>query len=121
MTNDAPFRLVTRNGEYFDARPQGKDRAGNRDGVLHYFHLVDLAKDRGMRMVSVYRGGPRDYYASSIAEFDRRIDTVLLNAIRRGFDSGELTFEVPEGATYYKEILLTPLTSSRGLRRVIRK
>jgi hypothetical protein len=57
-------------------------------------------------MVSVRRGGPRDYYAPSIAEFDRRIDTVLLNAIRRGFDSHELTFDVPEGATYYKEIPL---------------
>jgi len=60
-----------------------------------------------MLKVSVYRGGPKDYYAG-IAEFDRRIDTVLLNTIRRRFDSGELTFDVPEGATYYTEIVLTP-------------
>ena len=57
--------------------------------------------------MSVYRGGPRNFYAP-IAEFDRRIDIVLLNTIRRRFDSGELTFDVPEGATYYTEILLTP-------------
>lgn len=103
-----PFQLVTRHGECFEVNPQGKDRADNRDGVLHYFHLTDLVKGRGLRKVSVYRGGPRDCYAPSIAEFDRRIDTVLLNTIRRRFDSGELTFDVPEGATYYKEVLVTP-------------
>ena len=84
------------------SRSTRKARTGaeNRDGVLHYFHLTDLVKGRGLLKVSVYRGGPRDFYASSIAEFDRRIDTVLLNTIRRRFDSGELTFDVPEGATY---------------------
>jgi len=103
-----PIQLVTRLGECFEVSPQGQDRAGNRDGVLHYFHLTDLVKGRGLRKVSVYRGGPRDFYASSIAEFDRRIDTVLLNTLRHRFDSGELTFDVPEGATYYKEVLMTP-------------
>jgi hypothetical protein len=103
-----PIQLVTRLGECFEVSPQSKDRAGNRDGVLHYFHLNDLVKGRGLRKVSVYRGGPRDFYASSVAEFDRRIDMVLLNTIRRRFDSGELTFEVPEGATHYKEVLVTP-------------
>jgi len=103
-----PIQLVTRFGECFEVNPQGKDRAGNRDGVLHYFHLTDLVKGRGLLKVSIYRGGPRDLYATSIAEFDQRIDTVLLNTLRRRFDSGELTFDVPEGATYYKEILVTP-------------
>ncbi len=104
-----PIRLVTRLGECFEVNPQrSNERAANRDGVLYYFHLTDLVKRRGLLRVSVYRGGPRDFYAPSIAEFDRRIDTVLLNTIRRRFDSGELTFEVPEGATYYKEVLVTP-------------
>jgi hypothetical protein len=103
-----PIQLVTRLGECFEVSPQSKDRAGNRDGVLHYFHLTDFVRGRGLRKVSVYRGGLRDFYASSVAEFDRRIDMVLLNTIRRRFDSGELTFEVPEGATYYKEVLVTP-------------
>lgn len=103
-----PIQLVTRLGECFEVNPQDKDRAGNRDGVLHYFHLTDLIRGRGLRKVSVYRGGPRDFCAPSVAEFDRRIDTVLLNTIRRRFDSGELTFDVPEGATYYKEVLVTP-------------
>jgi len=103
-----PIQLVTRLGECFEVAPQGKDRADNPDGVLHYFHLTDLVKGRGTRKVSVYRGGPRDFYAPSIAEFDRRIDMVLLNTLRRRFDSGELTFDVPEGATYYKEVLVTP-------------
>jgi len=103
-----PIQLVTRLGECFEVSSQGKDRAGNRDGVLHYFHLTDLVRGRGLRKVSVYRGGPRDFYASSVEEFDRRIDTVLLNTIRRRFDSGELTFDVPKGATHYKEVLVTP-------------
>lgn len=102
-----PIRLVTRLGECFEVNPQGKGRDQNRDGVLHYFHLTDLVKGRGLLRVSVYCGGPRDCYAP-IAEFDRRIDTVLLNTIRRRFDSSELTFDVPEGATYYTEIVLTP-------------
>ena len=103
-----PIQLVTRLGECFEVQPLDKDRAGNRDGVLHYFHLTDLIKGRGLRKVSVYRGGPRDFYASSISEFDRRIDITLLNTIRRRFDSGELTFDVLEDQAYYKEILLTP-------------
>jgi hypothetical protein len=103
-----PIRLVTRLGECFEVNPQGKDTGQNRDGVLHYFRLTDLVKGRGLLRVSVYRGGPRDFYAPSIAEFDRRIDTVLLNVIRRRFDSGELTFDVPQGATYYTEVLVTP-------------
>jgi hypothetical protein len=104
----APNRLVTRLGECFEVIPQGKDRGGNRDGVLHYFHLTDLVKGRGLRKVSVYRGGPRDFYASSIAEFDRRIDLVLLNTLRRRFDSGELAFDVQDDPAYYKEVTLAP-------------
>jgi hypothetical protein len=103
-----PIQLVTRLGECFEVSPQGMDRAGNRDGVLHYFHLTDLVRGRGLRKVSVYRGGPRDFYASSLAEFDRRIEVVLLNTIRRRVDSDELTFDVPEDPTYYKEISVTP-------------
>jgi hypothetical protein len=103
-----PIQLVTRLGECFEVNPQGKDRADNRDGFLHYFHLTDLVKRRGLLRVSVYRGGPIDCYALSIPEFDRRIETVLPNTIRRRFDSGELTFDVPEGATYYTEVLVTP-------------
>ncbi len=103
----AQSRLVTRHGECFEVVAQDKDRAGNRDGVLHYFHLVDLIRNRGTRRVSVFRGGPRDHYAPSVSVFDRRIDTVLQNRIRRGFDSGELTFDVPEEQTY-KEIRLRP-------------
>jgi hypothetical protein len=102
------IQLVTRLGEFFQASPQGKDRAGNRDGVLHYFHLTDLVRGRGLRKVSVYRGGPRDFYTSTVAEFDQRIDSVLLNTIRHRFDSGELTFDVPDDATHYKEIRVTP-------------
>lgn len=110
-----PIRLVTRNGECFEVSPEGTHTPHDRDGVLHYFHLVDLTKDRGMRRVSVYRGGPRDFYATSVAEFDRRIETVLLNTIRRGFDSADLSFDVPEGATHYKEILVTPTDFQRQM------
>lgn len=99
---------MTRSGECFEVRPQGKDRAGNRDGVLHYFHLVDMAKNRGRRRISLYRGGPKDFYVSNIAEFDQKIEMVLLNRIRRGFDSRELTFDESERADSYEEFSLEP-------------
>jgi hypothetical protein len=86
-----PIQLVTRHGECFEVSPQGKDKAENRDGTLHFFDLTDFVQGRGLLRVSVYRGGPKDCYAP-IAEFDRGIDVVLLNTIRRRFDSGELTF-----------------------------
>jgi len=105
--NDISQILVTHTGECFSVQSQGKDRADNRDGVLHYFHLTDMIRGRGLLRVAVYRGGPRDLYMSSIPEFERRIDGVLLNRIRRAFDYGELTFDTGQGETY-KEIKLEP-------------
>jgi hypothetical protein len=106
MTAKPVLRLVTLGGECFEVDRQGGNAPADRDGMLHYFNLTDLARRRGERKISVYRGGPKDRYAASVAEYERRLDTVLLNAIRYRFDAGELTFDGPEGATFYTEVNL---------------
>jgi len=40
MNDQKPLTLVTLGGGRFEVHIQGKDRAGNRDGVVHYFHLT---------------------------------------------------------------------------------
>jgi hypothetical protein len=40
MNDQKPLTLVTLGGGCFEVHIQGKDRAGNRDGVVHYFHLT---------------------------------------------------------------------------------
>lgn len=92
-------RVVTRFGECFEVQFQRKRDVDSRDGLLYLYHLLDSAKSRGLRRVSVFRVG------STIPNFDNRIDPALLNRLRRGFDSGEITFDVPESANY-KEIVL---------------
>jgi pyrimidine deaminase RibD-like protein len=101
-------KLVTLKGECFDVEFQGERTVAERDGVFHNFHLTDLVRDRGLLRVSVHRGGPRDIYVPSVAEYDRREDAVVLNVIRRAFDCGYINFEAPNESSSYKEFSLQP-------------
>jgi len=94
--------LVTINGECFEAKFQGAEHVP-ADDVLYYFHITDKVSGRGLRKVSASRFGPKDWYAK---DFDARVDTVLLNMIRRAFDSNELSFELPDDPLHYKEITM---------------
>ena len=102
-------KLVTLQGECLDVEYEGERRAIDRDGVFHNFQVTDLARARGLLRVSVFRGGPRDAYVPTIAEYDSREYTVVLNMIRRAFDRGDLNFEVHCDSSSYKEIRLQPL------------
>jgi pyrimidine deaminase RibD-like protein len=106
-TNEgAPLKLVTRKGECFEIVFQRKEIVHNRDGVFYLFHLNDLTdKNRGKRLVSVFRFGPEEFYGPN---YDARLETVLLNTIRRAFDAGRLTFDGPYDPHTYTEILLQP-------------
>jgi len=108
MDSSLATRLVTINGECFDVGFQGKRSVAERDGVFHNFHLTDLVRERGILRVSICRGGPKDIYVPTIAEFDRREDAVVLNTIRRAFDHGDLSFDVSPSASFYREISLEP-------------
>jgi pyrimidine deaminase RibD-like protein len=100
----APLKVVTRKGDCFEVTFRRKHVAHDRDGVFYLFHLNDRTdKNRGERLVSVYRFGPEQLYDPN---FDTRIETVLLNTIRRAFDIGRLTFDGPYDPHTYTEILL---------------
>src|SRR5713101_5317960 len=96
--------LVTLSGECFDAQyEEAGNAAPQRDGVLYYFTLMDLAKNRGSRLVSLYRFGPDKL---AIENYDARIDAVRFNRLRQAFDSGEFNFEVPIKPGFYHELPL---------------
>ena len=69
--NSETAKLVTMNGECFEATFKRKQGAANRDGVGYLFRLKDLSKNRGERLVSLYRFGPKKFYA---ADYDARLE-----------------------------------------------
>src|SRR6266852_2194196 len=102
--NDNSTRYVTLGGECFEASPRGELDPVDRDGLLYKFRLTDMAKSRGKRLVSVFAAGSVEL---ALPDYKRRIQTICLNAIRRGFDSGSLSFDDPSDEHHYKEIQLS--------------
>lgn len=95
---------MARKGECFEVTFQRKETASDRDGVFYLFHLRDLTdKQRGVRLVSVFRFGPKEFYSPN---YDAQLDMVLLNTIRRAFDAGVLSFNAAYDEHTYKEISL---------------
>jgi len=95
--------LVTLSGECFDAQYENSGTDG-RDGILYYFTVTDLAKDRGSRLVSMFRSGTD---RPQIKDYDSRVEMVRLNVLRRAFDSGEFSFETPVDSGRYHELRLS--------------
>ena len=84
---------------------------------FHLFKLTDLVKNTGERLASVVRFGPKETYGTG---YDLRIDTVLLNVLRRAIDSGVVSFDLPYEEHKYQELTLNaadfrprPAVSSR--------
>jgi pyrimidine deaminase RibD-like protein len=101
--NDNSAYYVTLRGECFQIVLQGKVDPVNRDGLLYKFHLTDLKKSRGKRLVAVFATGSVETVSQG------RIEAACINAIRRAFDTGTLSFDHPPDERYYKEI---PLSAS---------
>lgn len=95
--------LVTLSGECFRVRYESVGNADDRDGVLYYFKLEDLLKDRGVRSISLFRSGMDRGF---VPDYDSRIETVRLNVLRRAFDSGSFTFETSIPPGRYHELPL---------------
>ena len=82
--------LVTLGGECFDAEYIDAGHTDGREGTLFYFKLHDLVKDRGLRNVSLFLSGMDRIF---VEDYDTRIETVRLNALRRAFDLGTFSFD----------------------------
>jgi len=95
--------LVTIGGECFEAEFLGAGDSGGRDGVLYRFRLRDLLKDRGERLVSMFRTGTERV---SMENYDARTTSVRLNVLRRAFDSEVFSFDSPFDSDRYHELLL---------------
>src|ERR1700675_2282327 len=108
MISTTPLRLVTIRGDCFEIRYNGSPVSATRDGVVHQFRLHDLLMKRDDLRISVCRGGVLDAYVPSAMEFDRRENAVVLNVIRRAFDSGEVSFDRASESANYTEISLEP-------------
>jgi hypothetical protein len=101
--NGDSVKLVTKEGECFDATFQRKQVPHDRDGVFYLFHSTDRKNNRGKRLVSLFRSGRAKL---GIQDYDSRVETVRLNALRRALDSGVLTFDARYDADRYKEVPL---------------
>jgi hypothetical protein len=112
LSDATKLNVVTLGGEVFEVAYQRKESADNRDGVFYLFTITDRKKERGSRHVMLFRGGAKDYYAQ---DYDERIDIVRLNAIRRAFDSGLISFDAPYEEDKYIELKLRKADFQRGL------
>jgi hypothetical protein len=93
--SDNPAYYVTLGGECFEVSAHGKIDPVSRDGLLYKFHLTDLKKTRRKRLVSVFATG------SVETALHGPIETACINAIRRAFDKGTLSFDQPSDKHNY--------------------
>jgi pyrimidine deaminase RibD-like protein len=100
-----PERFVTLHGECFEAELRSVDEYQERDGLLHKFYLTDMVSKRGKRLVSVFVSGT---LAVICANYRSRVEIVRINAIRRAFDEGTLSFDAAFDEHHYKELSLSP-------------
>ncbi len=94
-------RFVTFGGECFDAKFEGEERDGRRIGTVHLFRLRDVRSGRGELLVSLFGSEQIKLLNPSYAA---RVEVARINAIRRAFDAGKLSFDKP-----YEEHTYQPL------------
>lgn len=107
MISARPRKVVTLKGECIDVEYDGII-PGPLNGVFHGFRLGDARKKRGVLQVGVIQEGSRDRYTSSLMDYDRREDAVVLKAIRQAFDKGVLNFDAPADMSTPLRIALQP-------------
>jgi pyrimidine deaminase RibD-like protein len=98
-------KSVTLGGQCYEQTLEDIQRDPNRDGVLYLFRLKDLASRGGERLVQLFCSGP---IKTSTPDFSERIELVCFNKIRRSFDSGEISFDVPYEKHIYQDHILEP-------------
>ena len=103
MPEQTKTTLVTLSGECFDAEYLRVGDADGRDGTLYHFKVEDRLKNRGVRKVSIFVAGTD---RACIENYDKRVQTVCLNVLRRAFDAGRFLFELPVDPTRYHELLM---------------
>src|SRR5882757_4149520 len=85
-------RFVTLSGECFYAEFQGFENDGRRVGTVHLFRLRDVPSRRGELLVSVFRS---EQIKLLNPNYNSHVEVVRVNAIRRAFDTGKLSFDKP--------------------------
>jgi hypothetical protein len=115
MDEGSSVQVVTLGGECFRTT-FGRTEASDRDGVYYLFKVEDLIKNRGQRLVSLFRSGQLKRLR---ANFDSLIPNARLNAIRRAFDSGEITFEAPFEEHKYQQLTIKPEDFEGGVPKTI--
>jgi hypothetical protein len=98
-------QVVTLTGECFRATFKRTEVASDRDGVYYLFDIEDLIKNRGHRLVSLFRSGQNKELRSN---FDAIIANVRINAIRHAVDSRIINFDAPFEEYQYQQIKLRP-------------
>jgi len=94
-------RFVTLGGECFDAEFQGEERDQRRPGTVHLFRLQDMRSGRSDLLVSLFRS---EQLKLRNPNYDQRIESARINAIRRGFDAGKLSFDAPHDEHIYQRL-----------------
>ena len=94
-------RFVTLSGECFDAEFQGEARGGRRLGTVHLFRLRDLRSGRGDLLVSLFRS---EQLKLLNPNYGSRIELARINAIRRAFDTGKLSFGMRRDEHMYQSL-----------------
>lgn len=97
--------LVTVTGECFNAEFERKEVAQDCDGVYYLFRLKDMSeKARNDLLISLFRFGPDKLLTP---DYESRIEAIRLNAIRRAFDAGAVSFDRPNEPHRYQMLSLT--------------
>lgn len=101
MYSRNPVKLVTLRGECFEVEFQRQ--AELPPATLRHFHVTDLGKKKGMRLVSILSDWTLQV---QIPHHDAVFESVCLNTIRRAVDAGALSFDSQFDRQHYQQLSL---------------
>jgi hypothetical protein len=101
MNNQESVKLVTLSGECIELTFQRAMEVP--PAVLYHFHVSDIRKRRTKRLVSVLSSWT---FQVQVPRYEPLLETVCLNAIRRAFDSGLISFDSPSDLQHYQQFSL---------------
>lgn len=101
MNAKNPVKLVTLGGECIEVAFQREMEVP--PATLYHFHVNDVRKKRAKRLVSILSSWT---FQVEVPRYESLIETVCLNAIRRAFDSGLVSFHSPPDPQHYQQLSL---------------